>query len=155
MPSEHIRAIAIALIRRPADGNVLAMYGHDPLDGRRFYRPAGGGIEYGETSQTAVCREIQEELGAEVEAMRLFQIVENIFTNNGRIGHEIVFIWECRFADPSLYTMDELAIDENGVPMIAHWVDPAALAAQGIHFYPDALAEALATTPTRLDSCAP
>jgi len=50
-----IRAVALAVFVRPRDQAVLAVRLHD--QGRVFYRPPGGGIEYGETSQEAACRE--------------------------------------------------------------------------------------------------
>jgi ADP-ribose pyrophosphatase YjhB (NUDIX family) len=146
MQPGFIRPIAIALIRRPADGAILAMYGEDPTDGRCFYRPLGGGIDFSETSVAAVRREIWEELHAEIEPVRLFQVTENIFRHRNQVGHEIVFIWECRLLDEALYQRDEIAIDENGVAMVAHWVHPDRLANDGIHFYPEELAHALYQT---------
>jgi 8-oxo-dGTP pyrophosphatase MutT (NUDIX family) len=147
MQPARIRPIAIALIRRPGDGALLAMYGEDQTDGRRFYRPLGGGIEFGETSEAAVRREIWEELQIEVEPLRLCQVVENLFTHCNQQGHEIVFIWECHPSDESLYTHDEVAVHENGIETVAHWVHPHQLAAQGIHFYPKELADVLHPEP--------
>jgi ADP-ribose pyrophosphatase YjhB (NUDIX family) len=143
MQTARIRPIAIALIRRPHDGAVLASYGEDNEDGRRFYRPLGGGIEFGETSEAAVRRELLEELGAEIETIELLRVTENIFIHRGQQGHEVVFIWECRLRDETLYRHDEIAIDENGVSMVAHWVHLHELRSQGIHFYPEELARLL------------
>lgn len=138
-----IRVISLALIRRPSDGKWLAMHSTDTRKGREFYRPAGGGVEFGESSRDAVCREMMEEFGAVVETVRLWGTSENIFTYMDRPGHEIVFLWECRFVDESLYAQDELTINENGVSMLAHWIDPDDLAAQGIALYPNGLPEIL------------
>ncbi len=143
MQSGRIRTIAIALIRRPADGAILACYGEDAQDGKRFYRPLGGGVEFGETSQAAVCRELQEEVGAVIEPLRLLQVTENIFSHRGQLGHEIVFIWECRLLDETLYALAELPMNENGELMTAHWVDPRQLAVEGIHLYPLEVTELL------------
>jgi 8-oxo-dGTP pyrophosphatase MutT (NUDIX family) len=131
------------VIQRPGDGAVLACYGEDLSDGRRFYRPLGGGIDFGESSIDAVRRELNEEIGAEADPVRLVQVVENIFTHRGQTGHEIVFIWECHLRDESFYTRDEIVMDENGIAAVAHWVHPRQLAAQGIHFYPEELADYL------------
>jgi 8-oxo-dGTP pyrophosphatase MutT (NUDIX family) len=139
MQAGRIRTIVIAVIQRPSDGALLAFYGEDPSDGRRFYRPLGGGIDFGESSIDAVRRELQEEIGAEVDPVRLMGVVENIFTNREQIGHEIVFIWECHLLDERFYAHEEIVIDENGVSEVAHWVHPRQLAAQGIHFYPEEL----------------
>jgi 8-oxo-dGTP pyrophosphatase MutT (NUDIX family) len=143
----QIRTIAIAVIKRPSDGAVLAFYGEDPNDGRRFYRPLGGGIDFGESSIDAVRRELLEEIGAEVDPVRLMRVVENIFTNRGQTGHEIVFIWECHLRDERFYAHEEIVIDENGVSAVAHWVHPHRLRAQGIHLYPDELASLLTRSP--------
>ena len=51
----------------------------DTVKGSAFARPLGGGIDFGETSQDAIVREIREELGAELTDARLLGIVENIF----------------------------------------------------------------------------
>ena len=55
MPEGKIRAVALAVFVRPRDRAVLAVRLRD--GDRVFYRPPGGGIEYGETSQEAACRE--------------------------------------------------------------------------------------------------
>jgi len=143
MRNGSIRVISLALIRRPSDGRWLAMYGNDSLKGQEFYRPAGGGVEFGESSRDAVCREMWEEFGAIVEPVRLWGATENLFTYRGHTGHEVVFLWECRFVDERFYAQEELSIDENGVQMVAHWVDPDELAARGIALYPDGLPDIL------------
>ena len=119
------------------------MYGTDPLKGEEFYRPAGGGVDFGESSRDAVCREMLEEFGALVEPVQCWGSSESIFTHLDKPGHEIVFLWECRFVDGRFYAQDELAINENGVSMVAHWIDPDDLAARGIPLYPEELSELL------------
>lgn len=143
-----VRVIAIALIRRPADGSWLATFLEEPDTDGPFYRPPGGGVEVGEPSAQTVRREILEELSAEVETGRLLGVLENIFVFRGRLAHEIVFAWECHFTDPSLYAQEELALlEDSGEEWTAHWVQPDELAAQGIPLYPDGLPELLASLP--------
>lgn len=67
LPPPRARVISLALIRRPSDGGWLAVYAEDALNGNAFYRPAGGGVEF----------------GAEVEPIRLWGVTENIFTYMG------------------------------------------------------------------------
>ncbi|MBX3054416.1 MAG: NUDIX hydrolase [Caldilineaceae bacterium] len=142
-PPPRIRVISLALIRRPSDGKWLAMQGADPSKDREFYRPAGGGVEFGESSRDAVCREMLEEFSAVVEAVRLWGTTENIFHYMGEMGHEVVFLWECRFVDESLYSQDELPLTEGDEQVAAHWIDPDDLAARGIPLYPDGLSAML------------
>ena len=55
-----------------------------------YYRPLGGGIEFGEYGIDAIQREFQEELGVDLNNLKYLFTMENIFTLNGNRGHEIV-----------------------------------------------------------------
>ena len=143
MTEGKIRAVALAVFVRPRDGAVLAIRFHDR--GRTFYRPPGGGIEFGESSREAACREALEELGQPVHAEQLLGVAENIFAVEGRQGHQIMFNWLLHFEDESLYARDEFPIIEaNGEAYTAYWVHDAELQAQGISLYPRELAQQLA-----------
>lgn len=142
-PPPRIRVLSLALIQRPSDGRWLAMYGTDPIKGEEFYRPAGGGVEFGESSRDAVRREMLEEFSAVVEPVRLWGATENLFVHMDKPGHEVVFLWECRFVDESLYSQEELMLTEGSEQLAAHWIDPDDLAARGIALYPDDLAKLL------------
>ena len=139
------RAVSLAVIRHPRNDTILAVCFHRHDTGEPYYRPAGGGIDYGETSQAAIHREIREELGAEIESHRLLTVAENIFVNEvGEIAHQIMFLWEVSFVDPALYEREIFTVtDTNAPPLEAHWVSPAELAQRGIHLFPIALREAL------------
>ena len=81
MDTTRIRPIAICLFRH--NNRILVSEGFDSIRQDYYYRPLGGSIEYGETSREAVAREIREELGAEIENIRLLGVVENIFVYRG------------------------------------------------------------------------
>jgi ADP-ribose pyrophosphatase YjhB (NUDIX family) len=115
------RCLAVGVIRRD-DGAVLLQTGYDPVKEERFYRALGGGIEVGERSRDAFAREIREDLGAEVAEARLLGWVENIFTFEGRPGHEIVAVYEATLADRSLYGREELDLADQLRPSKAVWV---------------------------------
>ena len=106
MDTTRIRPIAICLFR---NGNrILVSEGFDTVKQNYYYRPLGGGIEYGESSKAAVAREIGEELGVKIENVQLLDVLENIFIYEGQQGHEIVFVFDADFADKSLYKLDEI-----------------------------------------------
>ncbi len=109
-----IRPVALAVPRRGAD--LLVFEHRDPL----FYRPLGGGIEFGETAEAAVRRELREELGAELLDVYRLGVLENIFHAFGRAGHEVVFVFGCRLADPALHERDVVGevLDEPGTPVL-------------------------------------
>ncbi|MDS0140306.1 NUDIX hydrolase [Amycolatopsis sp. CM201R] len=117
MPS--IRPIALAVIRR---GDALLVFeGHDDLKGETYYRPLGGGIEFGEGSKDALVREFGEELGAEIEVGDRLGVLENVFTWRDRPGHEIAFVFTAEFVDAGFYRRDEMKILDD--PATARWVD--------------------------------
>jgi 8-oxo-dGTP pyrophosphatase MutT (NUDIX family) len=106
MDTTRIRPISVCLFHH--ENRVLVSQGFDTVKQNYYYRPLGGGIEYGESSQEAVIREIREELGVEIENVRLLGVLENIFIYEGRQGHEIVFVFDAEFVDKSLYQLDEI-----------------------------------------------
>lgn len=121
MPPGHIRLLAVAVFR--SGDRVLVARGTDPATGAPFYRPLGGGVEFGERAAAALRREIREELRTEIDAPRLLGVLENLFAYDGRPRHEIVFVFDARFRDAALYARDELAVVEAGVGWEpARWV---------------------------------
>ena len=118
-----IRPIAICVFRQGAQ--ILVGEGYDPIKGTRYHRPVGGSLQFGETSREAVVRELDEELGFELSDLRLLGVLENIFTCEGRDAHEIVFVYEARFADESLYERPLLrGYEECAGAYAAVWRDP-------------------------------
>jgi ADP-ribose pyrophosphatase YjhB (NUDIX family) len=121
-----IRPIAICVFRQ--GDRILVHEGEDTVKGCSFARPLGGGIEFGESSQAAVVREIQEELGAEITDVRLLGVVESTYTYQGKPGHEIVFVYDGRFADATFYQQDTLTVREGDQVFKARWRSLSALA---------------------------
>ena len=64
-----------------------------------YHRLIGGGVELGESHGDAIVREVDEELGAQIRDLTLLTTVENIFRIDGKLGHEIVFLYVGRL-DP-------------------------------------------------------
>jgi ADP-ribose pyrophosphatase YjhB (NUDIX family) len=138
MPPDSIRLLAIAVFR--VGDRILVARGTDPATGAVFYRPLGGGVEFGERAAAALAREIREELGAEIDAPHLLGVLENVFDYAGRARHEVVFVFDARFRDPALYARGELAVVEPGVGWEpARWVALGEFAAGAARLVPDGL----------------
>lgn len=61
--------------------------------GKDYFFLPGGHIEYSENMRDALSRELQEELGARVVASQFIGGVENLFTQEGEMRHEISFLF--------------------------------------------------------------
>lgn len=143
MKPNAIRPIAVCVCQH--DGRILAAEFEDPIKRQRFYRPLGGAIEFGEHSADTIVREFEEELGAALVDVRYLGTLENVFTFNGQRGHEIVLVYDGRFADPSLYDRPLVeGVEDSGVPIRAVWLSLAECAAPGAPpVYPTGLLELL------------
>jgi len=97
-----IRLLALALIKN-TQGQFLFHKGHDKVKGEYFYRPLGGGIEFSESGQLALEREIMEELNQEVTISGLKASFENIFTFEGHKEHEIIMLFSADFKNEFVY----------------------------------------------------
>ena len=97
----HIRPLAICIFSHK--GKILVFEAIDPATDETFYRPLGGGIEFGEHSIEAIRREIKEEISAEVESLVYLGTLENIFIYNGEPGHEIVQVYDGVLTESGLY----------------------------------------------------
>ena len=139
---KRIRPLALGVFLH--DGRLLVFEGHDPVKDETFYRPLGGGIEFGETGAQAMAREMREEIGAEVTNVRYLGLSENIFTHLGEMGHEIVLLYEAELVDRSLYERDVIeAVEANGSTFMALWKPLADFADGRTPLYPDGLLDLL------------
>ena len=140
--ASYIRPLALVVFRRD-DGRILVAPGYDHVKQQRFYRPLGGGIEFGERAEDAARRELLEELGAEIDSLQLLGTFENIFTYRGQPGHELVWLYEARFTDRSFYDLDVIEADESGAKFEVHWVSLDVFEAGAAPLYPEGLLEML------------
>ena len=96
---------------------------YDPNKDEYFFRPIGGGIEFGETSVQAIEREVLEEIQQQIAQPKLICVLENLFSFDGQQGHEIVFVYDAEFVDSALYKEAEIQGHEtNGFSYIAQWL---------------------------------
>lgn len=140
----QIRPIAICVFRR--DNRILVAKGYDPIKDEYFYRPLGGGIEFGEHSRATICREFLEELNLEVDesSLRFLGAVENIFTFNGTPGHEIVMIYDGQLQESRVYEQAILrGMEANGEEIQAAWKELDEFGSGASILYPTGLLEML------------
>ena len=119
--AKRIRVIAICVFRHR--DSIFVGDGIDDVKQEMFYRPLGGGVEFGETGRDAVVREVREEINTEIRDLLYIETIENIFVHNGQPMHEIVLVYEGRFRDDSYYDSSWSVVgDEEGTAFKAIWV---------------------------------
>jgi NTP pyrophosphohydrolases including oxidative damage repair enzymes len=146
MKKKRIRPLAICVFRHK--DRILVAEGYDAIKEEYFYRPLGGGIEFGEPSVETICRELMEELNAEVdrESLKYLGAVENIFHFNGIPGHEIVLIYDGALKESGLYEQALITGKEaNGEDVQAMWKNIAEFGEGKSILYPTGLMEILRT----------
>jgi len=142
---KRVRPLAICVFRN--QDRILVNQGYDQVKDKYFYRPLGGGIEFGETSLETICRELREEINVEVdkESLTYLGTVENIFHFNGEPGHEIVLVYDGKLKDLDLYEQAVIAGKEaNGEEFEAMWMSLDEFGTGKRILYPTGLAEILA-----------
>ena len=108
----------------------------------------GGRVELHESSADALVREMREEMGVEVELLRLLWVVERFFVSSRR-HHSIQFHYlmqvpETLFPESApTFTSPQ----NNDTPLVFHWYPLAALESLPMPLYPAALSTMLQQLP--------
>ena len=120
MDTPKIRFKAMCVVARLGK-EVLAGLGRDEVKGEDFGRIIGGGVEFGETSEIALRREFQEELGSGLFNVSFVKVIESIFQYKGKPMHEIVFLYTGDLKDESIYLKESIRV-VDGKEFDAVWV---------------------------------
>ncbi len=142
MSSPSIRTIALCVLKRGQE--ILVQESYDSYTKETFYRPPGGGIEFGEFSWDAVRREMKEELSLEIDNLDYLGTLENIFQYEGRPRHEIVFLFGGQSDDTLLARLDQVVgTESDGSKYQAKWMSIHTFRKGKAILYPEGLLEML------------
>jgi 8-oxo-dGTP pyrophosphatase MutT (NUDIX family) len=141
MKPQQVRPIAICLIEDR--GRLFVFEAQDTETGDTFYRPLGGGIEFGERGHECVARELREEIGAELERIRYVGTIENLFRCDGERGHEIVLVYRARFSDPDRYRDGPVVVHEETETLTGRWMPLAGFRSGEARLVPEELLDLL------------
>jgi 8-oxo-dGTP pyrophosphatase MutT (NUDIX family) len=125
-----------ALVLIVHNDKVLLGKGFDSSTNLAFYRPLGGGIEFGEYSVQTAKREIQEEIGLTLCNEKLVTVFENIFKYEGKLGHEITFLYKGDILEADAYQKDSIPrLDKENT--FAEWVSITDVQTKKIVVFPE------------------
>lgn len=100
---------------------------------KKHYALLGGRISIGESSDKTVKREIQEELGKDIELIKYLTTVENFFEMNGSKYHEILFIYLADFINVEDKQIEYSLDNAEGNDFLKYeWLDINSLDSQPI-----------------------
>lgn len=116
---------------------------YDASKREQFYRPLGGAIEFGERGRECIAREVHEEMGAEIADLNYVGMIENIFTFDGKPGHEIVLVYEANFVELPLYEVESVSCRDDGGEFVAVWKPIGEFRAGQAILYPEGLLDLL------------
>ena len=91
-PLRHRDAVRGIVVNDRGEIGLIHVRGVDGFGNRDHYELPGGGIEPGETMEQAVAREIEEELGWQVDNIRPVGIIENEYNLLGRVDAQHFFL---------------------------------------------------------------
>ena len=116
----QIRPIALCVFHH--NNRILVFEGYDKVKDEIFYRPLGGGIEFGEKGTDAIRRELKEEINVDITDLEYLGMLENIYTFNGGSYHELVLVYDSALVEVGLYEQAMiLGKEANGDDIRAMW----------------------------------
>ncbi|WP_224268776.1 NUDIX hydrolase [Haloprofundus salinisoli] len=138
----RIRVVALGVVRR--DDELLVFEGESAETGT-YYRPLGGGVEYGEHSVDALRREFREELEVELTRVHELGTFEDVFTLDGEECHEIQRVYGAEFVHQWPYQMDSFTAHEpdTGEELDCHWKSLSEFTENGATLFPEKLPSVL------------
>jgi len=109
-----------------------------------YYRPIGGGVEFGEYSIDAIRRELSEEISAEIIVKKDFCFFESVFHFENQTRHEIYKGYLADFVNKEFYKKKSIrGIEPDGERYEAEWIELADLLNANTNIYPNGLKDLL------------
>lgn len=91
---------------------------------KQYYALIGGRIKMGENSKNALKRELEEELGKQVNIQDFLGIIENFFVKDDVKYHELLFIYKAEFKSDKDKQIEDVLENKEGKSYLKyHWVD--------------------------------
>ena len=84
----------------------------------------GGRVKIGEDSETTIKREVEEEIGKQIEITGYISTIENFFEMKGSKYHEYMFVYQAEFKEAEDKKIEEELKNEEGKDYLKYiWLD--------------------------------
>ena len=132
----------------------LFLYNHRALLHRTemddFWSLPGGRVHFMESSEKTIQREMKEEMGIQVDILRLLWIVENFFEYEDKKNHEICLYYLLKLPkDSSLLNTQEFTGNEEGLKILFKWFPIEQL--EDLELYPSFLRTEIGNLPDHVE----
>ncbi len=119
------------------------------VEGDDFWAFPGGRAEFGETAEQTLIREMREEIGVEIEIVRLLWVVENFFAFADKQYHEIALYFMMRLPCACKYLLERGPFrgEDEGVKLVFQWFPCQAEMLSGLPLLPSFLQTAVQDLP--------
>lgn len=109
-PKRPLIGVGAIMLRR--DRVLMAQRGKEPLKG--WWSLPGGALEIGESLSDAVCREVREETGLQVQPLGVLEIFERIMRDANGVPeyHYVLIDYVCRVTGGKLFPGDDVCAVE-------------------------------------------
>ena len=117
--SQKQLTIVVAIITNEKGGVLLAKRNQPDIPSEHNkWEFVGGGIDFGETPEQALMREVKEEAGVEIEVVRLLpKIFTQIWKAQEPERHIIIISYECKIVGGELKPKDSEVSELKFVPV--------------------------------------
>lgn len=105
------------------------------LKNDKYWTFVGGKVTFGESTDAAIIREYQEEVGVTLQVDHLAAVIENFFELNEQLWHQYIFFYQLRDDEGALEFFEGEREVVDNKEAIYKWADLSEL--QSIEIKPD------------------
>lgn len=104
------------------ENKILVYENYDKESDEMFYRCIGGGLDFGESLEKGLRREVLEEIGYGIEQIVPIGVANEVKDWKGKRHHAVYLIYDARFSERTAYTTEPFMINDNGKDIPAQWI---------------------------------